>query len=96
MLVEYTLNFKTLETHFIVATYFAPRFFVKNEKFSNQLPILFLIIFKVRIKKKNIRNVHKMFYTYYHGCHGNIFFSKNYENCSNQAHFFYITFKARM
>ena len=32
MLVEYTLNFKTLETHFIVvamATYFPPRFFWK-------------------------------------------------------------------
>jgi hypothetical protein len=52
MLVEYTLNFKTLETHFIVATYFAPRFFVKNEIFSNKSFFLFLNSFlKQELKK---------------------------------------------
>ena len=36
-----------------------------------------------------------MFYTYYHGCHSNIFFSKNFVKnyiFSNRAHFFYILF----
>ena len=63
-------------THIMVAmaTYF-PQNFGKNENFSNQLPIFFKIIFKIRIKK-NIRNVHKMFYTYYHGCHDNKIFPK--------------------
>ena len=55
------------------------------------------IIFTARIKK-NIWNVHKMFYTY-HGCHGNIFppkFGEN-ENFSNQLPiFFKIIFKIRI
>ena len=73
MLVEYTLNFKTLKTHFIVvamATYFPPRFLWKMKIFQIN-PFFYKFIFKARIKK-NIQNVHKMFYTY-HGCHGNIF-----------------------
>ena len=81
MLVEYTLNLKTLETHFIMVA--------MKMKFSQKNPFLkFVFCFKARIKK-NIRNVHKMFYTY-HGCHDNIFsrqiFVKNKKN-SNKALF---------
>ena len=80
MLVEYTLNFKTLETHFIVvamATYIPLRFLWKMKIF--QMNPFFPFFFKLFLKQKLIffiRNVHKMFYTYYHGCHGNIFFPK--------------------
>ena len=54
---------------------FSPQIFVKNENFSNQVHFFLIIIYKARIKK-NIRNVQKMFYTYYHGYHGNICFPK--------------------
>ena len=48
---------------------------------------------------KNIRNVKQMFYTYYHGCHGNIFvftiFCEKwiiFKSCS----ILFIIFKARI
>ena len=41
--------------------------------FSNQAHF-FVILFVKQECKKNIRNVQKMLYTYYHGCYGNIFF----------------------
>jgi hypothetical protein len=54
MLVEYTLNFKALETHFIVvamATYFPPRFFLKNENFSNKSFFFLKLFLKQELKK---------------------------------------------
>jgi len=99
MLVEYTLNFKTLETHCIVvamATYFPPRFLWKIKIFQIN-PSFFIIIFKARIKK-NIRDVHKMSYTY-HGCHGNIFpqfFLWKMKIFQINCLCFYIIFKVRI
>ena len=60
-------------------------------------PIFFIIIFKARMKKNISGMLKKMLYTYYHGCYGNIFFSKIFvKNEKSQAHFFIIIFKARI
>ena len=37
---------------------------------------IFLLLFLKQELKKIIRNVQNKFYTHYHGCYGNIFFSK--------------------
>jgi hypothetical protein len=70
MLVEYTLIFKTLETHFIVVappkSFFLLQLFLKQEL------------------KKIIWNVHKMFYTY--GYHGNIFPPKFFKSIAHFFH----------
>ena len=58
-------------THIIMVamgTYFFP----KIMKIVQIKPIFFILLLK-RECKKNIRNVQKMLYTYYHGCYGNIF-----------------------
>ena len=59
MLVEYILNFITLETHFIVvamATYFPPRFLWKMKKFQIN-PSFFLKLFL----KQELKKISRMF-----------------------------------
>jgi hypothetical protein len=55
-------------THIIMvamATYFFPIICVKRKIFKSN-PFFFILFLKQKCKK-NIRNVHKMLYTYYHG-----------------------------
>jgi hypothetical protein len=72
-------------THIIMvamATYFFPIICVKRKIFKSN-PFFFILFLKQECKK-NIRNVHKMLYTYYHGCYG----SKTF--CEHSWYFFLI------
>ena len=66
--------FKKCFTHIIMvamATYPpSPQFLWKMKLFKSS-PFFLLLFLKQELKKKS-RMLYKMFYTYYHGCHGNI------------------------
>ena len=66
--------FKKCFTHIIMvalATYpQSPQFLWKMKLFKSS-PFFLLLFLKQELKKKS-RMLYKMFYTYYHGCHGNI------------------------
>ena len=80
--------------HILIMVAMATYFFPKIMKIVQIKPIFFILLLK-RECKKNIRNVQKILYTYYHG-YGNIFvfqfFLVNYEHFSNRTHFFYYYF----
>ena len=92
------LNIFLYILQWLLCQHLFPLNFCENWNFLISSPF-FKMIFKARIKK-NIRIVKQMFYTNYHGCHGNISPPPNFflwkMKIFNRANFLKLFLKARI